>query len=202
MLPSPFTLPAGTLVYGTDLALGLTDFLQVGTNLWLDLGRVYNANVKASLIDQPVFAFALTGAYQTYNLSDFSALNPDVQVQAYQPGAVAAVELLPSLAWFVGGNLNFTQRTLTTQGVQTSGLVQGARGETDLTWEYSGGGSGKRKRQGNALSAGVSYDFSYKLYGVGLSHHWPGFHLGVHVYPDASENKVQPILAGGGSIQF
>lgn len=198
LLSSPYTLPAGTLIFGTDVAYGVTDFLQVGTQLLSNFYKVYNANAKISFIDYPDFAFALTGGWQRYNYKDIAVANPDVSVESWQPGVVTAVAVLPSLAWFVGGNLNFTQATLITDSIVTSGYTQGAAVESDLAFAYNP----KKKRIGNVLSAGVSYDLTYKLLGVGISHHWPGFHFGVHYYPAADQYPLRPIIAGGGTMQF
>ncbi|HLD99010.1 MAG TPA: hypothetical protein VJB59_02060 [Bdellovibrionota bacterium] len=204
LLPSPFTLPAGTLVYGTSLDLGVTDFLQIGTNVLSDFHKIYNANAKVSLVDYPEFAFGLTLGYSTYNYRDIDRSNPDLSVASWLPGAVAAFEVLPSVAWFVGGNLNYTQANLISDSVTTSGYLRGANVESDLSWAYNP--QKKRKNGGlsvgNVVSAGISYDLSYKMLGLGLSHHWPGFHLGVHYYPSAAEYPLQPILAGGGAVQF
>lgn len=197
LLPSPLTLPAGTLIYGTDLALGVTDFFQVGTSLLRTLYRVYNANAKLRLFAQEESALALTFGVESYNPSDFSAQSADLRVTSYQPGMVFALALHPRLAWFVGGNYSFTQIQIPRL---ESGFVRGARAGSDLTWMY--GDAGRRQRVGNAVSIGSSYDFTHQIYGVGLSHHWPGFQLGIHVYPNASESKYLPILAGGGAVYF
>src|SRR3954467_8551894 len=98
MLPSPFTLPGGRIVIGTEAAFGVTDFLQVGTSILRDLYQVYNANAKVSLVDLPEFALALTADFQKYNYNDISVLNPSVEVTSWGPGAVASWAILPNLA--------------------------------------------------------------------------------------------------------
>ena len=201
LLPSPFTMPAGRLAIGTDVALGLTDFLQVGTGLIQDIYKVFNANAKVSLVDIPDFAFAVTLGYETYNYQDIDPANPDLRVNSWLPGGVAAFAVLPRVALFVGGNLNLSSTKLITNGIATSGFVTGGRVESDMTWAYN---SPKKKSRsvGNAISGGVSYDTDYKLFGFGISHHWPGFHLGFHYYPNATNYKLQPILAGGVAMDF
>lgn len=222
MLPSPYTLPSGYFVYGTDLAYGLTDFLTVGTSIIRDIYQVYNANAKIALIDEKLFAFSVTGGWQFYNLKDVSSTNPNVDVESWLPGAVLAVKLDDRLGWFMGGNLDIRSVTIN-EGDQTTGYAQGAQAESDLSWAYGSDetesdeaqtqsidqGRGlaakkpyRRARLGNVISVGVSYDFTYKLLGYGISHHWKGFHLGVHYTPGADERKILPIIAGGGGMQF
>jgi len=203
LLPSPLTLPSGTLVFGTDLALGVTDFFQVGTNLLSNFYNVYNVNAKVSLVDYQEFALAVTGSYVRFNYQQIDSRNPDLGVSSILPGMVGAVEIAPALAWFIGGNLNYSSQSLTSDGVQTSGYMSGASLSSDLSFAYNTlGKKGRAKGVGNAASAGVSYDVNYKLFGIGVSHHWPGFHLGIHYYPGADLYPVRPILSGGGVWKF
>ena len=198
LLPSPFTMPAGKLAVGTEAAFGVTDFLQVGTSIIRDIYQVYNVNAKLSILDFKDFAFGLTAEYETYNLKDQAVGNPDLQISSWLPGAVASYELLPQLALFAGGTLNFSQAILNVSGTQTSGFVQGARGESDISWAYNP----HKKGVGNVLSAGATYDFTYQIYGLGISHHWRGLHLGVHYYPNATLYKLQPMISGGTVIDL
>lgn len=199
MLPSPFTLPAGRLVVGSDVALGITDFLQVGTNVIYDFYKILNLNLKASILDEPEFALALTFGWSRYNYNNISPSNPDLLVTSIHPGGVAAFAILPNLALFTGGFLNYTSTALLTSGVQTSGFVRGATLEGDLSYAY---GSKGKKASGNVVSGGLSYDLNYKILGIGVSHHWPGFHIGFHYYPNADQYRLEPILAGGGSFEI
>jgi hypothetical protein len=198
LLPSPFTLPGGRLMLGTEIAYGVTDFLQVGSSLIHDVYQVYNADIKLSFLDFEEFAAALTLQYEWFNFHDFSSRNPDLSVSAWMPGIVVGYAIGPQLAHFVGLRLNFASQTLNTDGLVVTGYATGAEAESDLSWNYNP----KKKSLGNALSGGVSYDITYKLLGFGVSHHWPGFHLGFHYYPNASDYKLQPILVGGASIDL
>jgi hypothetical protein len=198
MLPSPYNIPGGKLVIGTTSAVGLTDFLQVSSDIIRDFYQVFNATAKLQLLDFDGFALALTMGWEHYNLNNIVPTNPDLAVTSWQPGGVTAFSLDPQLALFVGGHLNLTNVDFNSNGVESSGYVQGFFMESDLSWAYNP----KKKSIGNALSAGVTYDFTYKIYGIGISHHWPGLHLGIHYYPNADQYKVQPILAGGAVVDL
>lgn len=204
MQPGPFTLPAGRLVYGTTLGYGITDFLQVSTDVVRDVFKFFNASAKVSLIDFPEFALSPFLTFETYNLRDINDTNPDLRVNSWQPGLATAVSLIPDqLAALVSGRLNITNQRLVTGGIQKSGFLRGASFGSDLSWLYNPPQTEKKgapKRGGNAVSAGFTYDVNYKLFGFGVSHHWPGFQLGIHYYPAADKHPLFPIVSGGGSI--
>jgi hypothetical protein len=190
-------MPGGTLALGTTMSLGVTDFFQVGTDIYRDFYKVFNAHAKISLIDYPDFAMGLTGGWESYNFHDISNYNPDVQVTSWQPGVATAYALHKRLALFVGGHLSFTNVTVHTTGDPVSGLIEGAAGGADLSWAYN---PPKKRGIGNVLSGGVTYDFTYRIFGFGVSHHWRGFHIGLHYYPQAADYKVLPIISGGVTV--
>jgi hypothetical protein len=198
LLPSPFTLPAGTLVLGTEAAFGLTDFLQVSTNIVSDFLQVFNAQAKVSLLDYQEFALAVTGGWQSYNRNNFDSSAPSQQITSWLPGVVAGVAVAPTVAWFVGANLNYTSQTIVVDNVPISGYFRGAQVESDINWAYYQTKSGNT----NVLAAGVSYDITYKIFGVGLSHYFKNFKLGVHYYPNSTREKFLPIISGSAAISL
>jgi hypothetical protein len=198
LLPSPFTLPGGTLVYGTELSFGLTDFFQVGTSLIRDLYKIYNANSKLAIFDNESYALAFTLGWESFNYKDVSSQNPDLRITSYPVGVVQSFGLLPRLALILGARVDFTQVTRPTEEIEVSGLNRGTSLGSDLSWAYNPG----KKSFGNVLSIGASYDVTYDLVGVGMSHHWPGFRIGVHYYPGADTRPFLPIITGGGSVQL
>ena len=198
LAPSPFTLQAGKVVFGTDVTVGVTDFLSVGTGLLRDAFQFYNANAKVSLASTSDFACALTFTAEAFNYDTISSNNPNYTVVTYQPGAVAAYAIIPNLAVFAYGDLSLSHPDPITSGIDTAGYVSGSLIGSDVSWAYSPG----KKRIGNAVSAGVTYDLTYQIFGFGVSHHWPGYQVGLHYYPNATQYKVQPILAGGYVYHF
>ncbi len=202
--PSPLTMPGGRLSLGTQIAWGVTDFLQVGTDVIRDVSKIYNANAKLSLVETPEFALAATGGWEHYNLRDISSSNPDASITSWLPGLTMANAIGDQLALFYGGNINLTDYKINTDGIQDSGFLRGASLGSDLSWAYNPPSEGNTSRRGigNVLSAGATYDITYKLLGVGLSHHWPGFKVGFHYYPGASKNRWLVMIAGGMSMDL
>ncbi len=196
LLPSPFTLPAGRVIIGTTSGVGVTDFFELDTDLMADFYQIYNGRARLSLLDFPGVAAAVYAGFQHVNLNDLSDSNPSIAINSWMPGGVMGVEVAPFLAVFVGGQLYYSDVQLPNSNLKTSGFVQGAQFESDVSWAYNP----HENRMGNILSAGFTYNATYKFYGLGLSHHWKKFHLGIHYYPNASQPKVLPILTGGAVI--
>lgn len=196
LLPSPYTLPMGRFAIGTNVAFGVTDFFQVGSNILRDFYKMYNVNAKLNILKFDSFAFALTGGYETYNYQDIFPTNPDIQVTTLQPGMVESIAFSNEFAWLVGGNLSFLKGE--SKSVLTSGYVHGANVGSDISWAYNP----QRKGIGNVLSTGITYDITYKLFGYGISHHFPGLQLGIHYFPAATRYKFLPIINGGAVIDL
>lgn len=202
LAPSPLTIPGGQLLLGTAVTFGVTDFLQVSTDALRLFYGFMNANAKLKILDLDALAVALTLGFESVSAKTaYPLCGIDLQLTSVQPGIATAIELLPRLALFVSGNLNLAtdSQTYTFFG-DASGSAKGAQIETDLGWAYH---PATRKRDiSNVLAAGLSYDTTYKLLGMGLSHHWPGFQVGFHYYPAAANSKWRPILVGGMGLQL
>lgn len=196
MQGSPLTLPAGRIVVGSSAAIGLTDFAEIGTNVVSDLYQVYNASAKVRLFSTPEVAAALSAGYQSYNPRNLVATNPDMTITSWQPGATVAFALDPRVAAFVGGYYNSTTATLS--GTSATSYAHGTTCGLDLSWAYNSG----KKSLGNVLALGGTYDFDYRLYGLGLTHYWRSLRLGFHFYPEAAQSKVLPIVAGSAAFEL
>lgn len=199
LLPSPLTLPAGQLMLGSEVAYGLFGWAQVGTGLVEDIYQVFNVDAKVKLIDYPKFTLGASAAFETYNYQNYGPANPDMRVNAWLPGLTAGYEVAPRFAVFVGGNLNVTNQQIPSS-VQTSGYVHGAQVETDFSYAYNP--PPRTGYIGNVVAGGLSYDMTYRVTGIGISHYWRGFKLGFHYYVNANQNRFLPIIAGGTVVDF
>lgn len=193
LLPSPFTLPAGKWVLGAQTAIGITDSIQLETDVISTLFKIYNGRAKLSLLDFPGFAVGIYLGYQYVNLNDISSSNPALGLSTWMPGGVIGTEIMPYLALFFGGNLSYPNFDPSALSLSTSGYIQGSQLESDLSWAYNP----QKNKTGNVLSSGFTYNTTFNFYGVGISHHWPGFHFGIHYYPNAAVFKFVPILSTG-----
>ncbi len=200
LLPSPYTLPKGKFVIGTTTAVGLTDFFEIQTDIFYDFYRIYNVRAKLGFLDFPGFAGGFYVGYQYLNLNDLSSTFPSVGIGAFTPGGTIGVEILPDVALFLGGHLYYPNTDPTPYVNGPSGYLPGSEFGADLSWAYF---KSRNKTSGvYILSFGATYNNTYGFYGVGISHHWRGLHLGVHYYPNVSRLRFQPILAGGAQFDF
>lgn len=198
-LPSPMNIPGGTYVIGTNVAVGVTDFLQLSTNVLRDVTRYWNIQAKVPLIEFPTFIASAFVNWDTFNLNNFDETNPDQRITAWQPGIVTGYEMTDDMAFFIGGNFNATSTDIIRENIRTSGFAHGARVNFDWSWLYNPPSS---RLADNALSAGVNYDLTYKHLGFGITHHWPTFQFGLHYVLNADRYRVMPILNVSSGFTF
>ncbi len=196
MLPSPVNLPKGTLVVGSTLAYGAMDSLEFSTNIIRDVQKQWNVQAKVPLIEYPTFMTTAFVDYQSTNSSYFEETNPTVRLARWQPGLVTAYEIDDNMAFFLGGNFDFGKSS--PEVMTTSGYLKGARLQADWSWLYNPSNS---KLAHNALAAGMTYDLTYNMLGLGLTHHWRAFQLGVH-YMFSDRAKFLPIFGFQFSANF
>lgn len=191
MLPSPMNIPGGAWMIGSSVAYGVTDFLQLSTDVIRDAYRYWNVQAKVPLIEFPTFITSAYVSWDTFNLNNYEDRNPDRRVTAWQPGLVTGYELSENMAFFVGGNFQISKADVP-DGIRTSGFSKGSRIEADWSWLYNPSDS---RLSGNAITAGGTYDFTYGTWGVGVTHHWPSLQLGFHYTVNADRYRFMPIFA-------
>jgi hypothetical protein len=196
LLPSPFNLSQGEWVLGSTVAYGVVDFFQISTNLARTFQQHWNVRGKVPLIEFPTFVASAYVDYESYNPHNIDDTNPDMRLDRWQPGLVTGYEVGPDMAVFLGGNFSFGKDPVPVR--TTSGYMKGAQVEVDWSWLYNPSSS---RLSDNALSAGVTYDFTYSLLGFGATHHWRNFSLGVH-YTIADRARFLPIFGFNVAASF
>lgn len=188
LLPGPFNLRQGDWVFGSTVAYGLFDALELSTNVVRTIQQQWNIQAKVPLIEYPTFMTTAYVAFESSNPHTIDDSNPDNRQSRWQPGLVTAFEIEDNLAFFLGGNFDFGADPVPV--TTTTGYLKGARVEADLSWLYNPQSSRLGR---NALSMGVTYDTTYELLGFGVTHHWDSFTLGVH-YTLADRSRFLPIF--------
>lgn len=198
LLPSPFTPPSGRLQIGLTSGVGVTNSLSLETNLLSDFYKIFNARMRYALLDFPGFALGLSIGFQYVNLNSIAPTNPSLGLIGWMPGGVMGVEIAPHVALFTGGHFFYANMDVTQLNISNSGFVQGTEIESDLSWAYHP----QKKGVGNVMSLGATYNTTFRFYGVGFSHHWKGFQLGAHFYPNAAHMRFLPIFSGGAVVEL
>lgn len=188
LLPSPYNIPGGSYVFGTSFAYGIFDSLQVSTNLARTIQQHWNFEAKVPLVEYPTFVASAFVDYESYNPRHIDDTNPDIRLNRWQPGLVTGYEITPDIAFFLGGNFNFGKDPVPVR--TTSGYLRGAQANMEWSWLYN---PAKSRLGNNAIALGIKYDFTYSLFGFGLTHHWRMFDLGVH-YTFADRDRFLPIF--------
>lgn len=197
-LPSPRTMRKGSVVAGSQMAVGLVEGLEVSTDMARNFGKFYNVSAKAPIIEFPTFIASGFVTFESFRMDQIDSRNPNARVNSWQPGLVTGYEINPDLALFLGGAVRLASRTVPKSFIE-SGWMQGSRIQSDLGWKYNRNGS---KWSENALAVGVTADVSYKLLGVGVTHHWEKFRLGFHYTLNADRQRLLPMLVFQSGITF
>jgi len=196
LLPSPFNIGRGDFVFGTTVAYGVFDFLQVSTNVASLIQNQWNVQAKVPLVEYPTFVATGFVDYRTFNPHHIDDGNPDLTVKRWQPGLVTGYEITPDIAFFLGGNFNFGKEA--PEVLTTSGYLKGAEANMEWSWLYNPSTS---RLGNNAISIGMKYDFTYDMFGFGFTHHWRMFEAGVH-YTFADRNRFLPIFGFNVAASF
>lgn len=197
LAPSPAVIPNGEFVIGTSAGVGIGDVVDFSTNLVLDLEQELNVMSKIAIYHDHDFAVApfVMLSTQSITTTDQFGNQSTSNSTAWFPGATVAYRLdgnLTADTSFMAAIRNPSIPMSLVQNPRTS-LIQGSTGYQELTFGFS-------RKVG--LSTGVSYDFSYQIWGAGASIHISGFQIGGQFYFNVGQGNFLPILAVGYAANF
>ncbi len=198
ILQSTAVIPGGSFVVGTTVGFGMFDFIDFTTNLVYDIEGVFNIGTKVALYHDHNFAFApyLSYSSQTYQSTDpVSLITTNVNSTAWEPGATFSYRLTSGITAHTGGTFPIRNPSIPKADVQNprTALIQGNTGNQEFTFGFS---------RAMALSTGVSYDFTYDIFGAGASIHVSGLQIGAHYYFNVTQGNLLPILGAGYTGNF
>jgi hypothetical protein len=195
--PSPAVIPGETFVIGTSVGYGFFDLFDITSNLVLDVQSVFNVSTKLGIFHNHDFAFAPYVSFETQSLIETDQFGNQTTVTstAWLPGGVFSYRIAPALTGdtaftYVSRNPPIPKSTV--QDPRTA-LIQGNTGNQEFTVGVA---------RTVALSMGVSYDFTYDIFGAGASIHVSGFQLGGHYYFNVGQGNFMPIFGFGFSTSF
>ncbi len=182
-IPTAYTLNEGEILIGIGpLAYGITDNMQVGTNLLADILGVFNANLKYNLIDNSGFGLAGGAGWSYFKLGDdnFNSINLSANA-SFLLSETFKIHLGANYAIIPDFDLDSTEVT----GSAAGGTSVPVNIELNLN-EHS------------AILAGAGYDLSFEAVSFGASylHSWEKFNLqvGAHYSSGDGWDYIMPVI--------
>lgn len=175
-MPTGHTLNRGEFLVGLGpIGFGISDNIQVGTNILLFLFQVYNANLKVSLIRSEELALAAGVGFHHFNWNlegegDFSPT-------AVTPYAVVTFGVGPKTSLHVGGEYYLFTEEFNIDEVEVESMVSGSR-------VYAGIEHSMSVKTKFLFEGGYDIDFEGMTLGGAVLFGWEKFRLklGVSYY--------------------
>lgn len=196
MLPGVYVIPSGRVILGTSVGVGLFNFMELSTNLWLDLQQVFNASAKISLFSNNDLGLAVWGTYTNQTVQTYTSAGntTNTTLTSLTPGFTFSYRLLDTIVTHFGASMAIQNPTVTKASLsQRTGLIQG----NVLYHEY-----GLRMTDVLSLAPGVTYDTTYDIWGLGATLHVGSFQAGAHYYFNVSTGAFLPLIGGSYTMEY
>jgi hypothetical protein len=188
--PTGYTLHKGEFAVGIGpIAFGITDNVQLSTNLLLWIPQVYNANLKVSFVEADDRAFAAgIGIYRfSWNVvDDEDDDDDDVEFIAVGPYAAASLRLGESTMGHISGQYSY---------FQSDAEVDEAEAEASSSGTGVFGGIEYSMSNRTKFLADAGYDATFEAgrFGGGVLFGWKTFRLKLGLsYFTAGDGFVWP----------
>ncbi len=187
-MPTGHTLNKGEFIVGIGpIGFGISDKVQVGTNLLLYIVQYYNANIKISLAETSTTAVAAGVDFGHFNLDVFDS---ETSFTSYSPYLVLTNYLGPSTNLHVGGRYSKFEADVEIEDAEVEAITSG----TSLSGGIEYSLSHKTKFLGE-----VGYDLTFEgmRIGGGVLFGWQKLRikLGVQYFnPQGSDGLTWPVL--------
>ena len=189
MMPTGYTLHQNEFIVGIgSIGYGITDNIQVGTNILLFLFQVYNVNLKASLIKSEKMAFAAGIELAKFNLDVFSDDEDDADFTTISPFVVFSTKMGEKTTLHIAGQYTSWSGDYETDEVDVSATTSGTR-------VYGGVDHNLSVKTKFLAEAGYDIEFEGFFAGGGVLFGWEKFRLklGVTYYsPEGSDGFTLP----------
>lgn len=189
MMPTGYTLNRGEFMIGLGtVGFGVSDNVQVGTNLLLFLFQVYNVNVKVSLLKNDQSAFAIGLDVGSFNLSVFD--EDETSFTSISPFAVYTTNMGENTKLHIGGQYSSFSGDEDIEDAE----VESSSSGTSVFVGIENSFSNKTK-----FLAEGGYDITFEgfRFGGGVLFGWEKFRLklGVNYFkPKDSEGFTFPVI--------
>jgi hypothetical protein len=187
-MPTAYTLNRGEFQVGLGpIHFGITDKVQVGTNILLMLIQDYNVKLKVNLLDNESGALAGGVKLHSFDLKVFGA---DSNFTSISPFATYSMRLGPKTLLHAGGQYSFFTGEEDIEKAEAMATSSGTSVNLGIEYDFS-----NRTR----FLAETSYDFTFKGMRLGgaVLWGWKSFRLklGVNYFsPKGSKSFIFPVI--------
>jgi hypothetical protein len=189
MMPTGYTLNQNEFIVGIgSIGYGITDNIQIGTNILLFLFQVYNVNLKASFIKTEKMAFAAGIELAKFNLDVFVDDDDNADFTTISPFVVLSTKMGEKTTLHVAGVYTAWSGDYETDEVDVTSTTSGTR-------VYGGVDHNLSIKTKFLAEAGYDIEFEGFFAGGGVLFGWEKFRLklGVTYYsPEGSDGFTLP----------
>ena len=189
MMPTGYTLHQSEFIVGLgSIGFGITENIQVGTNILLFLFQMYNANIKVSFMKTETMAIAAGVEFAQFNLDILLEEDEEAGFTTISPFLVFSTKIGAMTTLHLGGKYSTWSGDYETDEVETSSTSSGTR-------LYAGVEHSLSHKTKFLAEGGYDIDFEGFFAGGGVLFGWEKFRLklGVTYYnPDGSEGYTLP----------
>lgn len=133
-----FSLNRGEFTVGIgSIGFGITDNVQVGTNILLHLFQVYNGNLKVSLLKSESLSLAAGMSLNHFNLDLSEDENTKVSFTTFSPYVAVSPQLSKNLRLHLCGQYSFFSGEVDAEDAEFTGSVSGTSFFGGLEYSFS-----------------------------------------------------------------
>lgn len=186
-----YTLNKGEFTIGLgSIGFGITDNVQVGTNILKYMFQVYNGNLKVSLFKSDSMSLAAGMSLDQFNLNLLEDENSDVSFTSFSPYVSISPRLSRNLRLHITGQYSFFSGDINVEDTEVLGSISGTSFFGGLEYSFSN----KTK-----FMTETGYDTTFDTFRVGGSvlFGWSKFRLklGVNYFdPKFTGSFVFPVI--------
>jgi hypothetical protein len=189
MIPTGYTLNQGEFMLGLgSIGFGLSDNIQVGTNILLFLFQVYNVNGKVSLLKTEISAFSLgcEYAYANWNMDEGKGEGDFTMVSPY---VAFTTQLDEKVKLHFRGKYALFSSNADVNDVEPSSTTQGTTLSTGIEYSLS-------HKTKFLTDAGYDFTFDGFRIGGGFLFGWERFRLklGVNLFSVGTSTFTFPVI--------
>jgi len=183
-----YTLNKGEFTIGLgSVSFGITDQVQVGTNILLYLFQIYNADLKVTLMNSESVTVAAGSNFSVFNLEVFGA---DTGFTSFSPYVAVSKMLTDKTTLHVGGQYSFFSGDADIEDADVTAVSKGTSFYAGLEYSFS-------NRTKFLTEGGYDTTFDGFRFGGAVLFGWKKFRLKLVVNyfkPESTQGFTLPVI--------